>query len=170
MKLSNIIKIADFFTLGSLVCGMLAIFFAITKSFTVAALLMLVCVVLDMLDGYVARAMKQKNTFGGELDSLCDIVAFGVSPIVFGYMQGLNTPWHLLIFMLFIIAGALRLARFNVISLPYYEGLPITLNGVLIPLLYFLKIFNNYTIFIYLIMALLMVSSIRIKKPTLTQQ
>lgn len=170
MKLHEIIKVADVFTLASLVCGIIAIFLSITKAFSLAAVLMFLCVICDFLDGYVAQKMHQKNSFGRELDSLCDIVAFGVTPAVFGYMLGLTAGWQIAILVMFVIAGALRLARFNVTELQHYEGLPITSGGVIIPVLYFAGIFNNslYSILLYALMAVLMVSTIKIKKPSFT--
>ena len=170
MKLHEIIKVADVFTLTSLVCGIIAIFLSITKAFSLAALLMFLCVICDFLDGYVAQKMHQKNSFGRELDSLCDLVSFGVTPAVFGYMLGLTTGWQIAILAMFVIAGALRLARFNVTELSHFEGVPITANGIIIPLFYVTGIFNNpqYFIILYGLMTVLMISTIKIKKPSFT--
>lgn len=173
MKMKDIIKVADFFTIGNLTFGMLTIFYALLKLFPYAAIFLLIAVLFDYLDGKIARMSRkvteQGKQFGKQLDSLADIVSFGVAPAVFGFALGLQEWWHILILLFFVAAGMLRLSRFNVTETPgYFEGIPITVNGFLFPLLFSLWRFFpyalEYILVAYLIMSFAMLSSIKIKK------
>ncbi len=173
MKIVDVIKIADFFTLANLIFGMLAIFAAIKGVFFAASLFLILSVLFDFLDGKVARMNKyasaQGKAFGKELDSLADIVSFGVAPAIFGFMLGLQQWYAVIVLLFFVCAGALRLSRFNITeNVGYYEGVPITLNGIIFPLLYFLSLAFPYSltsnIVIYGLMGLAMLTTIRVKK------
>ncbi|BBF45360.1 CDP-diacylglycerol--serine O-phosphatidyltransferase [Lachnospiraceae bacterium KM106-2] len=109
----------------------------------------------DMFDGTVAKTRKrtrQEKNFGIQIDSLADLVCFGVLPVVIGYNLGLNTqPYHYLILVVFTLAALIRLAYFNVCEeerqatttepRKYYEGLPVTCDALILPALYS---FRNY--------------------------
>lgn len=173
MKLQSILKTADFVTLGNLIFGMLSIFASINKSFTLAMLFMLLAVACDFFDGKFARLSKkitqQQKDFGKQLDSLADLVSFGVAPAVFGFMMGLSAWYALLILVLFVCAGLLRLARFNILpTSDYFVGVAITTNGILFPLLYFVWLLIPYPIelflVVYLFMAFAMMSSVKVRK------
>ncbi len=173
MKIIDVIKIADFFTLANLIFGMLALFAAIQGAFFPAAIFLLLAVLLDFLDGKIARMGKyvsaQGKAFGKEMDSLADMISFGVAPAVFGFMLGLQQWYAMVVFLFFVSAGALRLSRFNITEHSgFYEGVPITLNGLVFPLLYFLSLAFPYslayTLLIYALMGLAMLSAIRVKK------
>jgi CDP-diacylglycerol--serine O-phosphatidyltransferase len=103
-------------TLLALCAGLTAIRFAIEGKFETAVLAILVAAVLDGVDGRIARALKGSSRFGAELDSLADFMDFGVAPGLVLYLWSLhnlgNIGWVAVLF--FAIAGALRLARFNV--------------------------------------------------------
>jgi len=95
---------------------------------------------------------------------LADTISFGVAPAVFGFSL-MQTPLAIVAFTIFIFCGILRLAKYNIIDLKKeYEGMPITLNGLLIPLIYFLRVPFDFYPYIYLILGVLMISSLRIKK------
>ena len=161
----KIIKLADFFTIANLIFGLLTIFYAIDQQFTTAAIFLLIAVLFDFIDGKIARATKTSD-FGKQLDSLADLVSFGVAPAIFGL--GLQQWYSILILLFFVIAGMLRLARFNVTKIKGFEGVPITWNGLLFPLLFFIYFYYqfqiNYFLIIYAIMGILMISKIKIKK------
>ena len=132
---------ADLLTLGNGTCGMFAVLFCIKYSQTaevrwlwVAFSLLPVAFVLDALDGYVARAFHRKSPYGGDLDSLADIVSFGVAPATVGYTLGLNGGWDMVVLAVFVGCGISRLARFNVTAellatdrgkVSHFEGTPI---------------------------------------------
>jgi len=163
------LKLADFFTIGNFVAGIIAILLAIRGSFCLSALLILVAVVLDFLDGKIARLTKQSTELGKQLDSFADLVSFGIWPSVFGFQQGLTSLGAVAVLVYFSMCGMLRLARFNISKQKHFTGIPITVNGVLFPAIYFgLQLagwpFNNYVLFVYALMGFLMVSKLRIKK------
>ena len=117
--------------------------------------------------------MHQQNTFGKELDSLADTVSFGVAPAIFGFslmqsssnLHQLRITFGIIAFTIFLFCGILRLARYNIMDMKgTFQGMPITLNGIIIPLAYFLNVPIKFYPYIYISLGILMVSSIRIKK------
>ncbi len=118
-------------TTASLFCGFYALVAAIHQDFEKASLAVLASFFFDGLDGRVARATRTTSQFGVEYDSLSDLVAFGVAPAVLAFTWSLSHAGRLgwLAAFLFVACGALRLARFNTISLKgglgYFKGLPI---------------------------------------------
>lgn len=120
------------FTVGNLFCGFWALVLTLRHSYAEAAGLVVVAMVLDMLDGRIARLTGTTSEFGGELDSLADVISFGVAPalLVYRWAFELTMPragW--LAAFLFVACGAIRLARFNVqrhaVDSRYFVGLPI---------------------------------------------
>lgn len=106
----------NLFTSGGLFCGFFSVVATIKGDYLVAAIAILVAQVFDALDGRIARLTKTSSQFGVEYDSLADVVAFGVAPGVLAYRWALE-PWGVwgwLAASLYVICGALRLARFNV--------------------------------------------------------
>ncbi|MDQ0340158.1 CDP-diacylglycerol--serine O-phosphatidyltransferase [Caldalkalibacillus uzonensis] len=165
-------SIPSLFTLGNLFLGMMAILLAIQdepRYIDYAAILVIIGMVLDGLDGRMARMLNAASDFGKELDSLSDIVTFGVAPSVIMYLVVLHQlgPWGIAITALFPICGALRLARFSVQpGIPgFFVGLPITAaGGVLATFALYHSIFPPLFLPIgMIILSLLMVS--RIKYP-----
>jgi len=130
-------SIPNIFTIGNLSLGVIAIILAFnneTNSSNTAALLVIIAMLLDGLDGRVARALNAQSEFGKELDSLSDVISFGVAPAFIMYQaafQGVNPAMAWIVTAIFPICGALRLARFNVIDgIPgYFIGLPIPAAG-----------------------------------------
>lgn len=127
----GIFLLPSLLTTGNLFCGFLTLVLASQSRFTEAAVAIFVAMVMDMLDGKVARLTKTTTQFGVEFDSLADVVSFGVAPAYLLYALVLGplgrAAW--LGAFLFVICGALRLARFNVSSgvtdRRYFVGLPI---------------------------------------------
>jgi CDP-diacylglycerol--serine O-phosphatidyltransferase len=121
------------FTIGNLFLGIISIILAFNEEFSLAAILVIVGMLFDGLDGRIARALNATSEFGKELDSLSDVISFGVAPAFIMYGVVLNElGWiGMVITGIFPICGALRLARFNVMaSNPnYFVGLPITAAG-----------------------------------------
>lgn len=119
------------FTVGNLFLGFWAMVKAVHAEFEPAAHLLFWAIVLDMLDGRIARLTGTTSEFGGELDSLADVISFGVAPAFLAYTWGFGAipraGW--LAAFLFVAAGALRLARFNVQRHAsdgrFFVGLPI---------------------------------------------
>ena len=134
---------ADYLTIGNASCGTIAIFLCLdylatgTSRFLWTAFILLPsALVCDVLDGYVARLNKSRqSSLGADLDSLADVISFGVAPAVLGFTLGLRGGWDMLILTYFVVCGVSRLARFNVTAdaladettgkVKYFEGTPI---------------------------------------------
>lgn len=168
MKITK--KIPNMVTLGNLYCGFLSIGFAASGQFKNAAILIIIGMMLDSMDGRLARMLQADSVLGKELDSLADIVTFGVAPSFLVYYTYFF-QFGLLGFIvagLFPLFGAYRLARFNTSppksSLHYFVGVPITAAGGILAIL---TLFGNFipnivTTVIFTAMCFLMVSRIRI--------
>jgi len=144
----------------------------------IAALLVLVAALTDRIDGKVARMLDVTSELGKELDSLADLISFGVAPIIIAWkisFISLGVPGYL-ISLIFPMAGAYRLARFNTTSFDnYFRGIPITLAGAFLTIdsLYnwYSYVNNKLTIVhsiitavIILVLSYLMVCNIKFKK------
>lgn len=132
--------IPNLFTLSNLFCGFLSIVFAAQGDLKNAALLILIGMMLDSMDGRIARLLGAQSEMGKELDSLSDIVTFGVAPSILVYYVSFSEHGlvGLMVAGLFPLFGAYRLARFNVDtknSTDYFTGVPITAAGGILTLL-----------------------------------
>jgi CDP-diacylglycerol--serine O-phosphatidyltransferase len=119
------------FTMGNMFCGYACIVYAMRGDFDTAAPFIGIAVVLDMLDGRIARLTGTASDFGVELDSLADVISFGVAPAILAFAWGLQPLGRLgyAAGFLYVSAAALRLARFNIQSATvtdrrYFVGLP----------------------------------------------
>jgi CDP-diacylglycerol--serine O-phosphatidyltransferase len=168
MRLTKMIP--NMFTLGNLYCGFLSIGFAANGQYKNAAILIIIGMMLDSMDGRLARMLDADTELGKELDSLADIVTFGVAPSFLMYYTHFFQfeILGLAVAGLFPLFGAFRLARFNISSdkssLNYFIGVPITAAGGIIALLTLFgdRIPNIVTTVIFTAMCFLMVSRIRI--------
>ena len=104
------------FTLGNMFCGYACVVYSMRGEFTTAALFIGVAIVLDMLDGRIARMTGTTSQFGVEFDSLADIISFGMAPALMAFMWGLQPLGRLgwAAGFIFVAAAAARLARFNI--------------------------------------------------------
>ena len=160
--------IPNILTAVNIVLGMLAIIFTFQGEFTAAALFIVAALVADGLDGRVARYFGVSSDFGKELDSLCDLVSFGVAPAILAYafmLKDFGTAGYL-IAAAFATCGALRLARFNVNTgsvKGYFMGLPIPTAGCVVATFVMVGLKPAGWIFplMVAIFAYLMVSTIR---------
>jgi len=128
-------------TLGNLTCGFLSIVYASEGEFTTAGILILASAFFDLIDGLAARLLNAASNFGVQLDSLADVVGFGAPTafLIYKYkLESLGT-WGLVISLLFLICGALRLARFNTeitdLKKKDYKGIPIPVAALIVTLL-----------------------------------
>ncbi|MDP4171894.1 MAG: CDP-diacylglycerol--serine O-phosphatidyltransferase [Bacillota bacterium] len=133
-------SIPNLFTLSNLFCGFLSVVFSANGDYRNAAILILIGMMLDSMDGRMARILNAQSEMGKELDSLADIVTFGVAPSILAYYVNFS-QYHLvglIVAGLFPLFGAFRLARFNVnakSSNHYFTGVPITAAGGLLTLI-----------------------------------
>jgi len=164
IRFTKLIRLPDIFTLLNVFMGLLSIILTINEQYSYAVSAMILAVVFDVVDGKVARLVKRNGDFGKQLDSLADTISFGVAPAIFGFAL-IKTNIAVVVFALFLFAGVLRLARYNIMEFTQdFAGMPITVNGVLIPLIFLAGVPTKVFPYIYLVLAVLMVSPIRIKR------
>jgi len=119
------------FTVGNMLCGFAAVLYALHDQLERAGYLILIAGFLDGLDGRIARLTHSTSEFGKEYDSLADVVSFGMAPAILAYQWGLRGVgrWGWAVAFLFLVAGSVRLARFNVkagsADRRFFTGLPI---------------------------------------------
>jgi CDP-diacylglycerol--serine O-phosphatidyltransferase len=143
--------LADFFTLANAACGVAMIFLAMVyvgntsaAHFLTAAAMAPAALVFDVLDGRIARWRHTHSALGRELDSLADVISFGVAPAALAYAAGMRGGWDVVILIYFVCCGVSRLARYNVTAetlaqgsdkVAYFEGTPIPTSVLLIGIL-----------------------------------
>lgn len=183
----NLSWVPNTITMGNLVFGFLSIVYSsnmrIENHFQIAAIMILFAAVFDGFDGYIARSLGVTSSIGRELDSLADLVAFGIAPgylFYQMYLEELNFSlgtgevyYGMIIAAIFPICAAFRLARYNVQnSGSGFQGLPSPVAGIAIALLPLIQIDLHihviYPILLFIFIALLMVSTIQYSKPQAT--
>jgi len=143
--------LADWFTLSNAICGTAAIFSTISyvqmgavRHIYFACALVFAALVFDIVDGRVARWREKSSVMGRELDSLADVISFGVAPAMFGYGLGMQGLYDRIVLVYFVACGVSRLARYNVTAealaggagkVTFFEGTPIPTSFLLVCLL-----------------------------------
>ncbi len=151
LSLIRSFHLADFLTLANGACGMTAVLCALAHagggqatSLDVATALVLLALVFDVCDGRVARWRREHSALGRELDSLADLISFGVAPAAIAYAAGLDTWADAIVLVFFVLCGLSRLARYNVTAdaltgargrVTHFEGTPIPTSVVPLGLL-----------------------------------
>lgn len=170
VKIRN--AVPNIFTLSNMSCGIMSILMSFEGSYKLAAIFILLAGMFDRYDGRIARYLKVDNDLGKELDSLCDVVSFGVAPSIlifniYNFVQ-LGSIGYLMV-LVFPVAGAYRLAKYNITDFDgVFSGIPITITGTFLAL-YSLITFNKAsnlrpTMFLLIILSYLMVSNLKFKK------
>jgi CDP-diacylglycerol--serine O-phosphatidyltransferase len=145
-------QLADWFTLANAVCGTGALFSMLTYLQTndvrhvyFACGMVFAALVFDVLDGRIARWRQKDSVMGRELDSLADVISFGVAPAVIGYGCGMQGLYDRIVLIYFVACGVSRLARYNVTAealsgdegkVKYFEGTPIPTSLLLVMLMF----------------------------------
>jgi CDP-diacylglycerol---serine O-phosphatidyltransferase len=140
--------LADWFTLANAVCGVGALFSTISyiqtadvKHIYFACLLVMAALLFDILDGRIARWRTTSSALGRELDSLSDVISFGVAPAIIAYACGMHGLYDRVVLVYFVACGVSRLARYNVTAeslsqgtnkVKYFEGTPIPTSVFLV--------------------------------------
>ena len=144
--------LADWFTMANAFCGMGAVLIAMAylsganpNGLLWGAALVPAAFVFDVLDGRIARWRQTQSALGRELDSLADVISFGVAPAALGYAAGLTGGWDALVLVYFVACGVSRLARYNITAealaadasgkVKYFEGTPIPSSVLLVGLM-----------------------------------
>ena len=180
----NYTVILTYLSLCSAEFGILQVFEGSEKNMTIAFLCLLISGICDLFDGKVARHKKdrtdQEKLFGIQIDSLADLVCFGVLPAVIGYHYGFNHGLGVVSALLIVLCGLIRLGYFNVMeeerqrtsaeNRKEYQGMPITTTAIVFPLIFMgrhniPKAAFPYVFQIFMIlMAVLFVLNIKVKK------
>jgi CDP-diacylglycerol--serine O-phosphatidyltransferase len=145
--------LADWFTLGNAISGIGALFSTMTylqsgeiRHIHFACALLVAALIFDVLDGRIARWRRKTSAMGRELDSLADIISFGVAPAVIGYALGMNGLFDRIVLAYFVACGVSRLARYNVTAeelsdggdkVKYFEGTPIPTSLLIVGTMFF---------------------------------
>ena len=145
--------LADVFTLGNAACGVGTVFMAMVyltghsvRDYLIGAALAPAALIFDVLDGRVARWRQTHSALGRELDSLADVVSFGVAPAALAFAAGIDGGWDAIVLAYFVCCGVSRLARYNVTAetlaagsdkVAYFEGTPIPTSVLLTAVLAF---------------------------------
>ncbi len=172
-------------TYCSLFSSVVGLASAVRGSFTVSIVCLLLSGICDAFDGIVARSKKnrteEEKAFGIQLDSLCDVVSFGVYPVCLCYLMGMDGILGLAVACLYCLCAVARLAFFNVLEekrqrqesgcAKSYRGLPVTSISIVLPLVYLLRFVTGEEIFVLLlypvmlIVAFLFVLDFSVPKP-----
>jgi CDP-diacylglycerol---serine O-phosphatidyltransferase len=192
---------ADALTIANASCGTIAIFLCLDymafddhRRLWIAIALLPAALVFDILDGYVARLNpRRQSVLGADLDSLSDVISFGLGPAVLGYTLGLRGGWDMICLTFFVVCGVSRLARFNVTApqfatsdskkVSHFEGTPIPTSILIVGLLA-VMLWNSHVqrdlwlgavrigpmllhplVLIYVLSGSAMISTVRIPKP-----
>ncbi|MBF8983924.1 CDP-diacylglycerol--serine O-phosphatidyltransferase [Lutibacter sp. B2] len=131
-------QIPNLFTLLNLSLGVLAIIAIFYEEYSSSAMLIIIAGMMDRMDGKLARKFDVVSDFGKELDSLCDLISFGIAPAILMWNLNLMETGivGIAITLIFALCGTVRLARYNVMEFEgVYMGIPITLCGGLVALM-----------------------------------
>lgn len=161
--------IPNIVTLSNLVFGITSLWFTLEGQYKESVVAILFAMIMDGMDGRIARRFQVSSDFGKELDSLSDLVSFGVAPALLTYASVMKGYGYLglLLAITFALCGAIRLARFNVLNIKtYFVGVPITFAGPLLAI--FVLLSNRLPLYFYpiatILLSYLMVSKIKIPK------
>ena len=134
-------------TYMSLLSALLGTHFAFSQNYVLALFCLMMCGFFDSFDGIVARSKKdrtdEEKKFGIQIDSLVDLVSFGVFPALIAYSMGFTEPWCFLLFAIYTLGAVIRLGYFNVVEetrqqqttekRKFYQGLPVTSSSLISP-------------------------------------
>lgn len=160
---------ANLLTIINLSLGAFSILFVLQGDLYMSLFFICLAAIFDRFDGIVARKLNITSDLGKQLDSLCDLISFGVAPALLLYSAILfdfGTPGAIFT-IIFIACGAIRLARFNISEHKgYFIGLPITAGGCLLTISFLLvdTISGPVFMFIILLLSILMISTFKVKK------
>ena len=160
---------ANMLTIGNMTFGGASLMATLNEAYNYSVLFIFIAAFLDRFDGIVARKLNQESELGKQLDSMSDIISFGVAPAILLYELSLAQfdVAGMAFTVLYIASGAFRLARFNITeSNGFFIGLPITAAGTVITLSFFgLSVFPPVVyMFLFLLCSILMISTFTLKK------
>ncbi|NPV51255.1 MAG: CDP-diacylglycerol--serine O-phosphatidyltransferase [Candidatus Methanofastidiosum sp.] len=162
----NFVSLPDIFSIANGTLGVIALYFILIGNISIAARIVFLCIFFDSFDGFLARRKNNSADFGKTLDSLSDIISFGVVPSLIFINYGDNSIIALLLGVIYVIFGLLRLSRFNAIDSSEYYGLPITIGAIFVILLFLSEIHFYLFSVLLLFTSFLFISSLKIQRPS----
>ena len=174
-------------TYGNAIFGISGVISALCGQISMAMICLVCAGVCDTFDGTVAKRMERSDSekiYGMQIDSFCDLLSFGMLPVMVGLSLGLESYWDFALCICYVMAALIRLAYFNVTEIQsfyaqgeartHYEGLPVTCVAVILPLLYLFAISLEVDLlFLYRIalgvIAILFVSRLKVRKPRMKE-
>ena len=175
-KIQSFVALSDIISLMNMSSGFISILNSINQNFELAAIFMIIAIIFDSSDGWVARKINRQDSlgFGKNIDSLSDIVSFGVAPAVFIYTT-ISTPSTILqaiviiVSLFIVICGILRLTRYNVISdhakTSDFIGFPIPGIAFILATYYLSGLFNEYiALILSIFISIMMISNVKYDK------
>lgn len=175
----GIYRDCDFVTMLSSTFGIIGIICALNGYISVAVFLLIMSGICDSFDGVLARKRdntKKEMIYGCEIDSLSDIICFGVLPVAISISDGINSWWANIVYTMYILTGIVRLAYYNTLyhvdedSKGYFVGLPITSIAIIYPIFWLIfrmnkLVYSNIVIVaMFLVLSILYIIRIKIKK------
>lgn len=173
MNIRSYTSIADLVSIANASSGFLSIVMITMGNYVLAVKFLLLAVIFDAMDGWIARKLKREDEcgFGKNVDSLSDIISFGVAPGMLLYSTSISsglTYVGIAVALLIVICGILRLSRFNVItdsSDKYFIGLPIPSTALILGSFYLSGFYSvNLALIIMIVVSLLMISTVKYPK------
>ena len=183
MKFIGFYNYTVILTFISLISGIVGIHCAFEYNITAAVCCLILSGVCDMFDGVVARSKKDRTedekNFGIQLDSLCDVICFGVFPAIIVFFKGVDTVLGIAILALYVLCAVIRLSFFNILETKrqksetgcakFYRGLPVTSAAIIFPFFHIIEpLFKNISAEVYYVLtfvtAILFIFDVRIPK------
>jgi len=160
------VSLPDIFTIMNGTLGFFSIYSILIGELLLASRLVFLCIFFDSFDGFLARRNNNCAEFGRSLDSLSDIISFGIVPAFIFISYGDNNILGLLLGAIYLISGLLRLSRFNALNSEEYFGLPITIGAIFVILIFLAEIpFLIYSILL-IMTSVLFISNFKIIRPS----
>ena len=164
-------NIANFTTLLGALFSLAGCLFAFKGEIWLALILLIVAGIIDLFDGAVANRLKrseESKAFGVQLDSLADVVSFGVAPIIISFCNGANGIYALIVYAFYLVTVIIRLAYFNSVTAQgdtsFFRGLPVTYVALVMPIVFLIPVAMVH-VAMFAVLALLFILNIRMPKP-----
>lgn len=168
--IKEIFNKANYLTFVSLICAVVGMCMGMIGNHNMSMICLILCGICDGFDGPLARKLRKEDDnkeIGVEIDSLADIIAFGVFPIVIFLTMGFKRVIDLVVYSVFLICGLTRLAYYNTtteVNKGFFVGVPITVSAILFPIVYLITKSECALVISMFVLAILYVSQFKIKK------
>ena len=162
---------ANFVTLGGLLFSLAGCFLAVWGNIRFAVLCLIIAGIADLFDGFIAGRLERKEiekAFGVQLDSLVDVLSFGITPVLISFCNGATEIYALIVYALYLVAAVIRLAYFNTAAAPenkgFSQGLPVTYAALILPIAFLIPVTVLHVV-MFAVLAVAYMVNVRIPKP-----